>query len=145
MEVKEFKKEDYIISTDPQKLQIGVIHQFLSNSYWAKDISLDVVKRSIGNSFCFGVYKNEKQIGFARLITDYATFAYLADVFILNEHRNHGLSKWLLQTIIDLPEVKGLRSLLLKTKDAHGLYTQFGFNKPKYPERIMEYSPLKLK
>lgn len=141
MKIQEFEKEDYIISTDPNKLQLNVIHGFLSKTYWAPNISLEKVKISMDNSYCFGVYKNEEQIGFARLITDYATFAYLADVFILEEFRGKGLSKWLMQIIVDSPAVQGLRSWMLKTKDAHGLYKQFNFSKPINPERVMEYRP----
>jgi len=143
MIIREYKKENYLISTDPNKLQLEVIHKFLASSYWAKDIPLKVVKSSVENSFCFGVYKYENQIGFARLITDYTTFAYLADVFILEEYRGKGLSKWLMEVMLSFPELHGLRAWMLKTKDAHGLYKQFGFDKPKYPERVMEYSPLK--
>jgi GNAT superfamily N-acetyltransferase len=140
---REFTKEDYLISTDPSKLQLNVIHDFLTNSYWSKDIQIEIVKRSIDNSFCFGLYKNSIQIGFARLITDHSTFAYLADVFILESHRGKGLSKWLMKIIIEYPELQGLRSWMLKTLDAHTLYKQFGFTQPKFPERVMEFSPTK--
>lgn len=126
--VPDFEKDGYAISTDPAKLEIGVIHHYLSkNSYWAQNILLEVVQRSIANSFCFGVYYMHKQIGFARLITDKATFAYLADVFILPEHRGKGLSKWLIGSIHAHPEMQGLRRWMLGTKDAHGLYKQFGW------------------
>lgn len=141
MIVREFNKNDYLISTDQVKLQLNVIHDFLTNSYWAKDISKEIVKKSIDNSFCFGLYKNDIQIGFARLITDYTTFSYLADVFILKEYRGKGLSKWLMKTMIEFPEIQSLRGWMLKTSDAHGLYKQFGFDKPAFPERIMEYKP----
>ncbi|MEX6688623.1 GNAT family N-acetyltransferase [Danxiaibacter flavus] len=120
----------YTISTDKQKLQIEVIHQYLSvKSYWAKNIPLDVVRRSIDNSFCFGLYYNDAQVGFARLVTDKATFAYLADVFILPEHRGAGLSKWLMTTMMNHPDMQGLRRWLLGTLDAHGLYEQFGWTR----------------
>ena len=141
MVIQEFTKDDYLISTDPDKLQLNVIHNFLSNSYWAKDIPLKKVEKSIENSFCFGVYKGGTQIGFARLVTDFSTFAYLADVFILEEYRGNGLSKWLMKTILDCSELQGLRSWMLKTLDAHGLYTQFGFNEPEFPDRVMEFNP----
>jgi len=122
------KKEDYLISTDPALLDIDVIHQYLSaESYWAMNIPRMVVERSIRNSLCFGVYQEEKQIGFARLITDKATFAYLADVFILEDYRKKGLSKWLMETIQSHPELQGLRRWMLGTRDAHGLYEQFGW------------------
>lgn len=143
MIIKEFSNEEYLISSDPNKLQMDVIHKFLTNSYWAKGISLATVIKSVKNSYCFGVYKDNTQIGFARLITDYSTFAFLADVFIIEQHRGKGLSKWLMKIIMDFPELQGLRSWMLKTADAHGLYEQFGFGKPKFPERVMEYSGLK--
>ena len=141
--VREFRKERYFISTDATKLHIEIIYKFLKNSYWAKDIPYEIVKSSIDNSFCFGVYKGDSQIGFARVITDFTTFAYLADVFILEGYRGKGLSKWLLATILNYPELQGLRGWMLKTLDAHELYRKFGFNSPLYPERIMEYSPTK--
>ena len=124
----DFEKQGYLISTDPAKLDIGVIHQYLSQqSYWAQNIPLEVVQRSIANSFCFGVYYQEQQIGFARMITDKATFGYLADVFILPDYRGKGLSKWLMATIHAHPDLQGLRRWMLGTKDAHGLYKQFGW------------------
>ncbi len=143
MKSREYKKDEFIISTDNEKLQFDVIHKFLSTSYWAKNIPFEIVKQSINNSLCFGIYKGNTQIGFSRLITDYATFAYLADVFIIEEFRGKGLSKWMMQQIIDYPELQGLRTWMLKTADAHGLYKQFGFDKPKFPERVMEFSMLK--
>lgn len=121
---------DYTIITNPSLLQIEIIHQYLSKeSYWAKNIPIEVVKQSIEGSLCFGVYCNGVQIGFARLITDKATFAYLADVFILPEHRGKGLSKWLMQTIHAHPQLQGLRRWLLGTKDAHTLYEKFGWTR----------------
>ncbi len=141
--IREFQQDEFLISTDSQKLQIEVIHNFLKNSYWAKNIPFSIVKNSIENSFCFGVYHKQNQIGFARLITDFTTFAYLTDVFILKEFRRKELSKWLMKTIIEFPELQGLRGWMLRTKDAHGLYKKFGFTSPKLPEKIMEFSPLK--
>ncbi len=130
---------NYAISTDKNKLQIGIIHHYLSTeSYWAKHIPLEVVKRSIENSFCFGVYFKDEQIGFARVISDFAVFGYLADVFILEEHRGKGLSKKLMEAIMNHPKLQGLRVFALKTKDAHGLYKQFGFNLSANPENSME-------
>lgn len=124
----DFEKDGYRISTDPVKLDIPMIHRYLSEeSYWARQIPFETVKRSIENSLCFGLYNNEMQIGFARLVTDKATFAYLADVFILPAYRGKGLSKWLVKTIQAYPEVQGLRRWMLGTKDAHGLYRQFGW------------------
>ncbi|MEQ1677936.1 MAG: GNAT family N-acetyltransferase [Chitinophagaceae bacterium] len=124
----EVRKGRYIISTDTALLSIEVIHNYLSKeSYWAANIPLEVVKKSISNSLCFGVYDNDIQIGFARLVTDKATFAYLADVFIIEEHRKKGLSKWLMEVIQYHPELQGLRRWMLGTRDAHGLYEQFGW------------------
>jgi len=123
-------KDGYTITTDNSKMDEAVIHQYLSEeSYWAKDIPKNVVETSIKNSLCFGVFYQGGQIGFARLITDKATFAYLADVFVLKGHRGKGLSKWLLQCIHDHPDVQNLRRWLLGTKDAHTLYEQFGWTR----------------
>jgi GNAT superfamily N-acetyltransferase len=143
MKIREFKKGKYFLSNDKQKLQIELIHKFLSNSYWAQNIPIDIVQKSIDNSLSFGLYKGHDQIGFARIVTDFATFAYLADVFIIEEYRGQALAKWVMDVIMGLPELQGLRSWMLKTKDAHGLYEKYGFTKPRYPERVMEYSPLK--
>ena len=130
---------DYNISTDKEKLQLPVIHQYLSiESYWAKHVPLEIVKQSIEGSFCFGVYFKNEQVGFARVITDHATFAYLADVFILEAHRGKGLSKWLMEFIMAHPKLQGLRRFCLATRDAHGLYKQFGFTPLAKPETFME-------
>ncbi|MGF7219207.1 GNAT superfamily N-acetyltransferase [Spirosoma lacussanchae] len=130
---------DYTISTDKSRLNVPLIREFLSQqSYWAKNIPFDIVERSIANSLCFGVYQHEQQVGFARVITDQATFAYLSDVFILSEHRGKGLSKWLVQTISDWPELQGLRRWMLATRDAHSLYEQFGFRVIDQPDFFMQ-------
>lgn len=127
--IKHPELESYYISTDKSLLDVKMIHRYLSNeSYWAKGIPFETVERSIDNSFCFAVYYNKEQIGFARLITDKATFAYLADVFILEEFRGKGLSKWLMQTIQTHQDLQGLRRWLLGTRDAHTLYEQFGWS-----------------
>ncbi|MEP6677647.1 MAG: GNAT family N-acetyltransferase [Ferruginibacter sp.] len=132
-------KNDFIISSDKSKLNVDVIHNYLSKeSYWAKNIPLTTVQKSIEHSFCFGLYEKEKQIGFARLVTDHATFAYLADVFILASFRGKGLSKWMMEFIIKNPELQNLRRWMLATKDAHGLYAQFGFVPCDKPERLMQ-------
>ena len=121
---------EYTISTEKKRLDLGMIHDFLSNeSYWAKGIPLDVVKRSIENSLCFGVYDTDKQVGFARVITDYATTAYVGDVFILESCRGRGLGKLLIKTVVEHPELQGLRLWFLGTKDAHDLYRKYGFKK----------------
>jgi len=135
-------EDEYTISSDKDKLQIDVIHKFLSNSYWAKEIPISIVKKSIENSLCFGVYHQNIQIGFARIVTDFATFAYLADIFILENFRRKGLSKLLMKHIIEYPGLQKLRTWILKTKDAHDLYKKFGFDSPKFPEIIMELSGL---
>ena len=130
---------EYTISTDKSRLDIALIHQFLSQeSYWAHNVPLDVVERSISNSLCFGVYQSTNQVGFARVITDLATFAYLADVFILPEHRGLGLSKQLIETISTWPALQGLRRWVLATQDAHALYEQFGFKALDKPEIFMQ-------
>jgi GNAT superfamily N-acetyltransferase len=133
----EAQQDNYLISTDPAKLDLGIIHGYLSTSYWAENIPFAIVEKSVTNSLCFGLYYEQQQIGFARLITDRTTFAYLADVFILEAHRGKGLSKWLIKTIHAHPELQTLRSWLLQTKDAHGLYKQFGWGEHPNPERIM--------
>ncbi|CCH56590.1 GCN5-related N-acetyltransferase [Fibrisoma limi BUZ 3] len=128
----------YTISTDKTKLDVTLIHQFLSQeSYWAANIPREIVERSIKGSLCFGVYLDGQQVGFARVITDEATFAYLADVFILSEHRGKGLSKQLMETISAWPTLQGLRRWILATRDAHTLYEQFGFKVLDTPEIFM--------
>jgi GNAT superfamily N-acetyltransferase len=129
--------EEYEISTDRSRLEVDVIHDFLSNSYWAKSIPRELVERSIQNSMCFGVFHQGKQIGFARVISDLATFAYLADVFVLPEHRGKGVSKLLMRTILSHPDLQGLRRFLLATLDAHGLYEPFGFKPLERPDRYL--------
>ena len=136
---KEWRRGDYLISTDRARLDTEVIHDYLSNSsYWAAGRSLETVRRSIEHSFAFGLYKDERQVGFARVITDYATFAWLADVFVLEEFRGQGLGKWLVDVIIKHPSLQGFRRWVLATKDAHELYRPFGFNELNKPERWME-------
>ena len=126
------------ISTDKNKLQVEVIHEFLTNSYWAKGRTIDDVKKTIEHCLCFGVYFEEKQIGFARIATDYTVFAYLMDVFILPEYRSKGYSKNLIQFIINNEELQSCKVWMLKTADAHGLYKQFGYTELKHPEKLME-------
>jgi GNAT superfamily N-acetyltransferase len=132
------RKKNCSISTDKSQLQPEVIHAFLTDSYWAKGITLERVEKRIKHSLCFGVYLDNQQVGFARLITDYDSFAYLADVFILENHRGKGLSKQLMTFILAHLEVQGLRRWLLATRDAHGLYAQFEFTPISIPERWME-------
>src|SRR5204862_3993507 len=133
------RKGEYEIDTDKRRLDLAAIHRFLSQeSYWAKNRTLEQTLTAIENSLCFGVYRGRELVGFARVITDKATFAYIGDVFILEEHRGRGLSKWLMETILAQPDLQGLRRWILATHDAHGLYKQFGFDTVKFPERWME-------
>jgi GNAT superfamily N-acetyltransferase len=133
-----WSKGDYEISTDPARIDVAMIHEFLTNSYWAKGIPAEAVRLSIEKSIPFGVYHGQQQVGFARIISDLATFAYLADVFILPSHRGRGLSLWLMKCIVSHPDLQGLRRWMLATKDAHGLYAKFGFAPVKSPESWME-------
>ncbi len=127
------------ISTNNDELDLNVIHQFVSTSYWAQGIPKSTLEKAVLNSFCFGVFESSgSQVGFARLITDKATFAYLADVFILESHRGIGLSKWLVKTIVEHPDLQGLRRMVLATRDAHGLYSQYGFKPIENPEILMQ-------
>ena len=140
--VIECTRDGFTISTDRARLDVPAIHDFLANfSYWARNVPLSTVQKSIENSLCFGIYNDaNKQVGFARVITDYAVFAYLADVFILEAYRGRGLAKWLMACIVSYPELQNLRRWMLATKDAHGLYAQYGFNPLSKPERFMEAS-----
>ena len=142
----------YEISTDPGRLQLDAIHAYLARSYWSPGIPKELVARAIANSMCFGLYlagtrspahgktpdQGQTQVGFARVVTDKSSFAYLADVYVLEEHRGQGLSKRLVETIKSHPELQGLRRFMLATLDAHGLYAQFGFKPLAAPERMME-------
>jgi GNAT superfamily N-acetyltransferase len=131
-------KDQYTISTKKEKLDIEYIQRFLSHcSYWAEGIPVQIVQKSIEHSMCFGVYEDEKQIGFARVITDYTTFGYIADVFIDENYRGRGLSKWLMECIMNHPLLQDFRVWQLSTQDAHGLYAQFGFVIPEDPKRLM--------
>ena len=127
----------YEISTDPARLDVDVIHDFLRTTYWAKDVSRSLVEKSIRHSLCFGVYAGGRQVAFARVVTDFARVAYLADVFVVPEHRRRGVAKRLIRAIVDHPELEGLRRILLATRDAHGLYAQFGFRPLANPEEFL--------
>ncbi len=136
---QEWKNGEFTISTDRKRLQIDEIHRFLSEeSYWAKERTREQTVTAINNSLPFGVYQGENQIGLARVVSDYATFAYLGDVYIIEEFRGLGLSKWLMATMIDYPDLQNLRRWILATKDAHRLYEKFEFAALKHPERWME-------
>ena len=133
------RKGEYEIDTDRRRLDLAVIQKFLSQeSYWASNRTMEQTLTAIENSQCFGVYRGREQVGFARVVTDRATFAYLGDVFIVEEHRGKNLSKWLMQVMVDQPDLQGLRRWLLATRDAHGLYENFGFEQLHFPERWME-------
>jgi GNAT superfamily N-acetyltransferase len=139
LETAEYRRDGYTVSTDPERIDLSVVHGYLARSYWATGIPVALVRKAIENSLCFGIYDegNAEQVGFARVISDYATYAYLADVFILEEHRGRGLSKWLMECILAHPELQLPRTFFLATKDAHGLYSQFGFIPVEAPERYM--------
>jgi len=138
-EVVEYRRGEFLISTSRERLSLDVVHAFLTNCYWAEGIPQEVVARSIEHSLCFGIYEaSGTQVGFARVVSDFATVAYLGDVFVLESHRGRGLSKWLMQCVIEHPAVQNLRRWILLTRDAHGLYSQFGFTPVKAPERYME-------
>jgi GNAT superfamily N-acetyltransferase len=123
----EERRGSFLVSTDPARLDAQAIHAYLEQSYWAAGIPLDVVERAIRGSLCIGLYDDGQQVGFARAVTDRATFAYLADVYVLEPHRGQGLAAWMVGTLLAHPELQGLRRLSLVTKDAHGLYARFGF------------------
>jgi GNAT superfamily N-acetyltransferase len=139
MSIVEHRRGAYSISTDPGRIDLDVVYEFLTNCYWAKGIPRDVVARSIEHSLCFGIYHgSEGQVGFARVISDFATIAYLGDVFVLESHRGRELSKWLMECVTQHPALQGLRRWILLTRDAHGLYSQFGFTPVKSAESYME-------
>jgi GNAT superfamily N-acetyltransferase len=137
--ILEMQRDSYLLSTDKSRLDVQLIHSFLSKeSYWAQGRSLEVVQKSIENSICFGVYDGRQQVGFARVVTDCATFAWLCDVFILPSHRGLSLGKWLIDNVVSHPELAGLRLMILATRDAHELYRQYGgFEVLDAPERWM--------
>jgi GNAT superfamily N-acetyltransferase len=135
---EQYRQDGFVISTDRARLDLDVVHAFLTGCYWAKGIPRETVARSIQNSLCFGVYEESKQVGFARVISDFATYAYLGDVFILDEYRGRGLGRWLMDCIVRHPDLQGLRRWNLLTRDAHRLYALFGFTLLKTPERYME-------
>ena len=160
MQVAEFRRGEFAISTDPARLDLDLIYEFLTNCYWAKGIPRNVVERSVEHSLCFGIYdisgaeipglattarrgaphvNRTPQVGFARVISDFATIAYLGDVFVLDSHRGRGLSKWMMECILQHPALQNLRRWILLTRDAHELYRKFGFTALKAPDRYMEW------
>ncbi|HUF05146.1 MAG TPA: GNAT family N-acetyltransferase [Aridibacter sp.] len=135
----EWEKDGYTISIDRGRLQIDVIHHYLKEeSYWAKERTREQTVTAIGNSICFGLFQDAEQIGFARVVTDRATFAYLGDVFILPSHQGKDLGKWLVEVIVSHPDLQGFRRWVLATRDAHKLYEKYGFTGLRHPERWME-------
>jgi GNAT superfamily N-acetyltransferase len=137
--VQEHRRGEFSISTDRNRLNLDVVHDFLTNCYWAKGISRELVAKSIEHSLCFGIYDRDgQQVGFARVVSDFSTVAYLGDVFVLESHRGRGLSKWLMECIIQHPALQNLRRWILLTRDAHRLYSKYGFTPLKAPERYME-------
>ena len=136
--IAESRRGEYVISSDVAMIDLEVVHSFLTESYWAKGVSVDAVQRSVENSVCFGAYRDGKQVGFARAVTDRATFAFLADVFVLESERGNGVGKMLVEAALEHPELRELRRWLLATDDAHGLYSKYGFAPLRKPERWME-------
>jgi GNAT superfamily N-acetyltransferase len=133
-----FEREGYLISTDPAKFDLDAIHAYLVRAYWCEGIPRETMERAIANSLCFALFRGKAQIGFARVVTDSATYAYLCDVYVLEEYRDKGLGKWLMECVIGHPALQGLRRFSLATRDAHNLYRQFGFRELSKPESMME-------
>jgi GNAT superfamily N-acetyltransferase len=140
MEIQEYHRNNYIISTDPARLSIERIHEFLTlHSYWAQNRPIEIMQRAVENALNFGLYCGEEMVGYARIVTDYATFSWLCDVVIVPQHRGHGLGKWLVECIVNHPELKDQRRIMLATRDAHELYrVHGGFELIHNPDRWME-------
>jgi GNAT superfamily N-acetyltransferase len=136
--VRQTTRGQYSITTDREALDIEAVHAYLSRSFWAEGIPKETVAKSIEHSLCFGLFDGAAQVGFARVVTDRATFAYLCDVYVLEPHRGRGLGKWLIEVVMSHPDLQGLRRFQLVTRDAHGLYRRHGFREPANPERYME-------
>ncbi len=134
----EWKKDNWVVSTDPAKLDVAAIHAFLTRAYWSEQIPREVIERAVRHSLCFGLFEGNAQIGLARVVTDYATFAYLCDVYVLESHRGRGLGKWLIECVMAHPQLQGLRRFNLATRDAYGLYAPHGFRPLANPENHME-------
>lgn len=137
----EWRRGDLVVSTDPQRLDVQSVASFLAGSYWATGIGEDVVRRSIDHSIAFGLYDGDRQVGFARAVTDRATFAWIGDVYVVEEYRGRGLALWLMRCVLAHPDLQGLRRWLLATRDAHGLYEKLGFGPIGAPDRFMELAP----
>lgn len=136
--VEEYRRDGFVISTDPSRLDVAAIHAYLTRSYWAEGIGLELVRAAIAGSYCFGLYRDGEQAGFARVITDHATFAYLCDVYVLETHRGAGLGRWLMECVMASPRLQGLRRWSLVTRDAHALYRQVGWSTVANPDGYME-------
>ena len=138
MRIEEHQRGEFLISTNASRIDIDAVHAYLVRSYWAEGIPRETVERAIAGSLCFGVFAGQRQIGFARIVSDFATYAYLADVYILEEFQGQGLGKWLMLCVKGHPDLQGLRRWGLSTRDAHGLYSQYGFRPHSFPGRMME-------
>jgi GNAT superfamily N-acetyltransferase len=138
MEYSDLARGSYSVTADRRRIDVDAVHDFLTRSFWARGISKDVVAKSIAHSLCFGLFDDQAQIGFARVVTDSSTYAYLCDVYVLEQYRGEGLGKWMMEFVMAHPELQGLRRFQLVTRDAHGLYGRFGFKTPPHPERYME-------
>lgn len=136
--VVESRQDEYLMSTDPARLDPKAVHAFLTTAHWCTGISLPLVEKALANSLCFGIYHGKEQVALSRVVTDYATFAYLCDVYVLEAHRGKGLGHWMVECVMTHPDLQNLRRFTLATKDAHGIYGAFGFTPPKAPERQME-------
>lgn len=136
---QEWKRDGLLVSTAPEKQNVDAIHVFLTRSYWCEGIPRDVVEGAVRGSLCFGLFEDGAQVGLARVVTDFATFGYLCDVYVLESHRGRGHGKWLIECVMAHPQLKGLRRLNLATRDAHQLYTRFGFKPMAHPEVWMEW------
>jgi len=135
---REWRRDEFLISTDRRRIDIDVVHRYLSGSYWAAGMPRETLERAIRNSLAFGIYQGAQLVGFARVITDRATYAYLSDVFVLESHRKRGLSKWLMECVLRHPDLQGLRRFALFTRDAQGLYERYGFEPPRGPSTYLE-------
>ena len=135
---REWQRGAYLVTTDQARLDLEMVHGFLKTSYWAAGIPAEVVRRSVENSLTFGLFRGDEQVGFARVVTDYATFAYLADVFVLEPYRGQGLGRWMMELVFSHPELQGLRRWMLATRDAHELYRRYGFAGLEDPRIFME-------
>jgi GNAT superfamily N-acetyltransferase len=134
----EVTRGEYVVSTDKHRIDVKSVHAFLASTYWSPEIPEPVLRRAIAGSLCFGIYRGPEQVGFARVITDSATYAYLSDVFVLEGHRGRGLATWMMEVIMAHPSLQGLRRFALSTRDAHALYRQFGFETVANPDRQLE-------